>query len=359
MGILSSVKDRTQDILIIGVLFGSFAWIMLASKLFSPEVAAWFGPVGYFVIIFLGIFGTSIVVRELVNSYPYIEMLTRPSNSKHDLFIEPSDKATDMKIGPNCYAATLPLKFEVEFEGYGKCKKVVLHHPKDWGKTFLFRPGVAFWNGMPVSHPQTETIVVKQVPKASLSKSYGESVPVFFLVDSSKYHSEYGLLNEYTDDDIKNVTGSEEKVKDLIHLLSSTRSMLYEAERQKNEWHTIAISLGEAIDQKEAELDGLREGKIAFKESVKMEVLEIMNVVTSIKDAPKYMRGSKTSMSWLLNKYTVALVVAGLAFVFMSLNPSISVGLGVWFSNPINQIVVIVFVILIIVGLYVYKRRQK
>jgi hypothetical protein len=357
------LKDHAQDALMLLTLTGSFVWLMIATRFFNKETADIIGPVGYFAIIFIGIGGSTILIRELVNSYPYVGMLDRTTNLTYEIYLQDSEEAVERKIGPNKYAATWPLRFPQNFPEYGKRDKIIVHYTGKFADNFLFRAGLAFWNGMPVQHPQTEFIVVSQAPKATIAIDHGETTPVFFLENSSKMHSPVSMTEDFATLDEEALL--KEPVKVLVEKIKSIRDQLKikvkesdEANRQKFEWHQRGISAEEMTDQQRVEIDSMHEIKTNFAEAVDGKLMMLLYIYGGIKNAWNATRSGKRLQ--FLNKWVIFGAVALAFIVYLSLNPEISTGVGVWFSSTVNQLVAIAMMGLVVAGIYiVYSKKLK
>ncbi len=331
------VESRMQDTLMIGILMLSFAWLILVGAIL-PEYASVVGPVGYFVIIFGGLFGTEIAIREYVNSYPYLRILVRPENDWLHAFLSPGGSK---RIGPNKYTTTLNLRFPVKLEEYGAVKRIELHHEGKWSERVKFSRGMCVWSGFSVPHPQTEIIEVFQVPKASAMMDHGEPVPVFVLKGASMDFY-YGRPSSAAPEAYA--------VKVDRERLDTLTAQMAEAERQKSEWHTRAISAEEVIDQQKAEIKGLLEAKAGVKDRAYEYMLTIYQLVGSIEESLTQMKG--TTWNKALVKY-IAMTVLGLSVVgLIWANPEI---LTVLASN----VLVVLAVIVVAGAIIVYATRRK
>jgi len=336
------LEARLQDFLMFSVLLGSFVWLIAASKLIPPPYGEIAGQAGYFIIIFLGIFGIEVAVREYVNSYPYIRALIRPNNEWIHLFLMPP--GTTRKIGSNQYATTLDLRFPITLPGYEKVKRIELHHTGPWAKRIKFRRGYATWNGFIIRHPQTEIIEVFQSEKSTTMLDHGEPVPIFLLHSASQdYYREH-------------LAASSEADACLARNLEELKAQLAEAERQKLEWHQRAISAEEIIEQQKSEIRGLLEAKSNMKDLAYEYMLTIYQACHSIDKALAMLRGPRFA-GWI-NKYVVALILGILAIAYVWYNPQFGSALYTWLSNPMNQLFVIAFAGIIALVIYYVSRRR-
>ncbi len=338
------VEARMQDAMMVGILMLSFAWLVIIGAVL-PEYASVAGPVGYFAIIFGGLFGTEIAIREYVNSYPYLRILVRPDNESIHAFLSPP--GATRRLGPNRYATTLDLRFPISFGEFKGVKRMELHHEREWSKRVKFRRGMCVWSGFSVPHPQTEIVEVFQVPKASVMMDHGEPVPVLILRSGSMdyYHGRPGpsLAEPLTEDYRAQVE------RERTALLAE---QFAEATRQKSEWHQRAIAAEEAIEQQKAEIKGLLEAKSGLKELAYEYMLTIYQAMGSIEKALAHMRGT------VLNKEIVkwiALTILGLAVVALVwANPDI---VAVLASN-----VLVLVAVIVVAGVAAYlllQRRKK
>lgn len=339
MGVKDWIDARMQDALMVGVLIASFAWLIFIGSI-VPEYSGILGPIGYFAIIFGGLFGTEIVVREYVNSYPYLRVLVRPENKWLHLFLKPP--GTTKRIAPNMYATTLDLRFPVKYNGH-TVKRIELHHHGRWSERIRFSRGNCVWSGFTVPHPQTEIVEVFRVPKASVMIDRNEAVPVFMLRSASQdfYH---GVP------DFERVFNQE----DLMEQLELMRIQLAEAERQKAEWHHRAISAEEIIEQQKNEIRGLMAAKSGLKELAYEYMLTIFQATGSIDKAMKRLKG--TSISSEIAKYAM-ITVLGVAIIgLLWANPGIITALA---SNAIFLVVAVIIGVAAVMYLQNSKGRKK
>jgi len=334
------IEARMQDSLMIGVLVLSFLWLVGVGAVL-PDYAGILGPIGYFLIIFGGLFGTEIAVREYVNSYPYVRALVRPENTWLHLFLKPPGGTR--RVGPDEYTTTLDLRFPVQYDGH-TVRRVELHHSGHWSERIKFRRGNCMWSGFSVPHPQTEIVEVFRVPKASLMVDHSEVVPVFTLRSASQdYYRGTGL---------DAVTAYDRG--DVAHMAETARAQLAEAERQKAEWHQRAVSAEEVIEQQKSEIRGLMAAKSGLKELAYEYMLTLYQATGSIEKALSRLRG--TSLNKEIAKYAT-IVILGLAVVaYLWANPGMVAGLA---SNALLLVVVLVAAVAAI--LYMQQRiwRKK
>jgi hypothetical protein len=366
MGFFDGLKEHTNDIVMLGTLLCSVMWLMAAKQLFSPEVADSVGIIGYLFILFIGIFGSTVVIREITNSYPNIHMTNRTDGYDYSLYIRQSEEATEQQVGPNQYATTLPLRFKTYFPDYGKVDKVILHHVGHWGDVMLFKPGKANWNNVVVDHPQTTKIVVSQTPGATVAVDYGESIPVFYLRDSPKFYTKFSACVNYGKKELepealKELDNSElaNALTDLSVRYNQLVEVYNETNRSQLKWHRERINLAETNAHQRVELQAEQESQLNFTDSVNSRLLTLVQVHGGIKNAFKSANRGKTNLGFLTNKWFILLVVAALAFAFVNFNPSVSEGIQYWFSNPVNQIFVLALIGLIVAGVYFVMRHKK
>lgn len=331
------VEARMQDTLMILVLVASFAWLIVIGAVL-PEYSGILGPVGYFAIIFGGLFGTEILVREYVNSYPYIRMLVRPENAWLHAFLKPP--GATRRTGPNTYATTLDLRFPIKFNGQ-MVKRIELHHQGRWSERIKFRRGNCVWSGFTVPHPQTEIVEVYRAPKATVMVDRSEMVPVFVLKSASQDYYRPAQL------DVEQVLTGE----DLITRVGTLEAQLAEAERQKSEWHQRAIAAEEIVEQQKSEIKGLMETKSGLKELAYEYMLTIYQACGSIEKALQKLKG--TVMSKEIVKYIALTIVALAIIAFLWANPSIVSELA---SNALLLIVVLVVAI---AAVFLMVRRKR
>ncbi len=334
------VEARMQDAMMMAILMISFAWLVIIGAVL-PEYAGVVGPIGYFAIIFGGLFGTEIAIREYVNSYPYLKILSRPDNDWLHAFLSPP--GSTRQIGPNRYTTTLDLRFPIKLEEFGTVKRIELHHDGKWSERIKFRRGMCVWSGFSVPHPQTEIIEVFQVPKASAMMDHGEPVPVFVLKSASMDYY-YGRPSSGTPV-AYDVKVDRERMRTL-------EEQLAEADRQSSEWHMRAIAAEEVIDQQKAEIKGLLEAKTGMKDLAYEYLLTIYQAMGSIERALMHVKG--TTWNKALVKY-VAMTVLGLAVVgLVWANPEILTALA---SN-----VLVLLAIIVVAGavtVYALKRKNR
>lgn len=335
------VEARMQDALMIGVLVASFAWLILIGAVL-PEYSGVLGPVGYFAIIFGGLFGTEILVREYVNSYPYMRLLVRPDNQWLHAFLKPP--GATRRTGADTYATTLDLRFPIKFNGH-TVKRIELHHKGRWSERIKFRRGTCVWSGFSVPHPQTEIAEVYRVPKASVMVDRSEIVPVFILKSASQ---DYYRPSQFSVEPV--ITG-----EDMITRLETLEAQLAESERQKSEWHQRAIAAEEIIEQQKSEIRGLMAAKSGLKELAYEYMLTIYQATGSIEKAMKRLKGA--SISTEIAKY-VMITVLGVAVIgLLWANPGIITAL----AN--NAIFLVIAVIIAAVAVMIYTqntgRRKK
>jgi len=331
------MESRMQDALMIGVLVASFAWLIIVGSLL-PEYAEIFGPIGYFVIIFGGLFGTEIAVREYVNSYPYLRLLVRPENRWLHVFLKPP--GATRRVGPDMYSTTLDLRFPIKFDGH-MVKRIELHHTGQWSERIKFRRGTCVWSGFSVPHPQTEILEVYRVPKASVMVDRSEVVPVFILKSASQDYYRPAQLS------IEPVFNAE----DLITRLETLEAQLAEAERQKSEWHQRAVAAEEIAEQQKAEIRGLMETKSGLKELAYEYMLTIYQACGSIEKALQKLKG--TTISREIVKYIAVTVISLAVIALLWANPNIVEAIA---SNVLFLIVIIVVAVAAIV--YITRRRK-
>lgn len=354
------IENRMQDFLMIGTLFGSFLWLMVIGQLVSPEIASILGPVGYFGIIFLGIFGTELVVREIVNSYPYIRMIDRPTNEEYDLYILRGGK--EENLGGNWHAAPLTLRFPIEMKGYGKVDELKLRYYKKWSDRIRFMRGMSFWKGFMVAHPQTETIITYQTPKASTSVDHGKMIPLFTLHNASRdfYSMSDPVLMNGKDGFSKVPVQKGLLGQQYTKILTSYKNLktLYnEADSQRQEWHQRAIAAEEIVEQQRIEQRGLLSAKNSTKDMAVGIFLSFLHAANDLEEGLKMLRGPRQIP--FLNKYIVALILGLSGFIFLSLNPAFATGFATWMSNPFNQLFLFGLAVVMMVAIYfVYIKRR-
>lgn len=353
-----SIEDRMQEILMLGTLFGGFIWIMLASQLFSPGVSEIIGPAGYFVIIFIGIFGVEVVVKEIVNSYPYIRMIVRPNNDEYDLFLLKGGK--EENLGAGWHAAPLKLRYPIEMEEYGKLSRIKIKYKKTWSDRIRFQQGQAFWRGFLVGHPQTETIITYQTPKATTEVDHGEMIPVFTMHNASKdfYGKSDPVLMDIDIDNsaIKTVEQLTERYTTLQQKFENLRDLYSSVDSQSQEWHQRAITAEEIVNQQRIEQRSLLSSMTGVKDLAVSLMLGVIHACGSIEEGMKQLRSDKETP--FLNKYVVIIVVSALVLLYLGLNPGVTQGFSIYMSNPINSLILLGIVIAAVVGIYfIFIRR--
>ncbi len=327
-----------QDAMMIGVLMLSFVWLVLIGAIL-PEYANILGPVGYFGIIFGGLFGTEIAIREYVNSYPYLRMLVRPDNEWVHAFLSPP--GNPRRIGPNQYTMTIDLRFPIRFGEYESVKRIELHHDGRWSERIKFRRGMCVWSGFSVPHPQTEIVEVYQT---NVMMDHGEPVPVFVLASASlDYH--HGRPRGSTVEDFDSWVERRDR--------ETLKEQLAEAVRQKAEWHMKAIAAEEEIEQQKAEIKGLLEAKTGTKELAYEYMLTIYQAYGNLHKALAHLRGPILNRDLIRYVALTILGLAGVALVWA--NPDILTMLA---SNVLVLVAVIVVAGAVIV-LLLQRRRKR
>jgi len=352
------IENRMQDFLMIFTLFGSFLWLMLVGELLSPEVANILGPAGYFAIIFAGIFGTEIVVREIVNSYPYIRMIVRPTNEEYDLYVLKGGK--EQRLGGGWHAAQLTLRFAEEMEGYGKVDELKLRYYKKWSDRIRFMRGQAFWRGFMVAHPQTETIIAYQTPKASTSIDHGKMIPTFTIHNASRdfYSMSDPILENAEFAEVPSTDeGLREQYSKLLINYKNLKAVYDEANSRSQESHQKFIAAEDIVEQQRTEQRGLLSAKTGAKDIAVGMFLGFLHATSSIEEGLKQLRGPKEVP--FLNKYIVTLILVIAGFVFLTFNPAFASGFASWMGNPINQLFLFGIGVLAVVAIYLIIRKGK
>lgn len=333
------VQDKMQDTLMVGVMVLSFVWLIGIQSVL-PQYAGVLGPVGYLMIIFFGIFGVNLIVREHVNSFPYIDIHVRPSNDHYHAFLEPPGDTR--KIAPNQYVTTLNLRFPIDFEG-DMVDRIELHHTGRWSDRIRFNRGYCVYGGLSVPHPQTEEIEVSIMPKTSSMIDHDTVVPIFILRSASLDYYKTGELDVeelHTSDDLKN------RIKTLT-------AQLAEAYRRIAEWHQRAVSAEEKIDQQKAEIRGLMSAKSGLRELAYEYMLTIYQACGSIEKALAHLKGQTLTDKML--KYAMITIIGVAALGWMWYNPDAVTTLAA------NTLFLVTLLIVAIVGgiVFFYMRGRK
>ncbi len=329
-----------QDFFMIIILFLSFGWMIASAKLIPPPAGEAVGQAGYFVIIFVGLFGTDIYIRERVNKYPHLELTIRPNNNRVHLFLA---SGTTKVIGKNFFSATLTLAFPTIILDYGKVRTVIIHYHGDWSKRIHFTPGFAKYYGYYVSHPQTEMIEVYQVSNASTVIDHGEPTPVFFLHSASQDYYQKDSMSDkmlclYSPE---NVPEREE--------LQRTNA---ELRRSSSAWQQRALALEEINIQKTAETRGLLEAKGGMKDLAYEYMLTLYQAAGSIEAALKHIRGPKFGG---FSKYVMYTVIFAIGIVYLWYNPQVAEGLQQWLMSPVNSLIFLVIMVVAAVVVWKWK----
>lgn len=374
---MSWIEEKTQDLLMIGVLFGAFGWLILAPR-FIPapygEVAA---QVGYFVIVLVGVFGTDLIIQFYVNKFAYLEVLIRPSNRVVGLFLN-NHESKVIDAAKDRHSTTLFLAFPVKI-GAEKVKQVVLNHTRSWEDRIGFRSGgYARYNGYSVPHPQSERIEVYQEASGNLSIDHGETIPVFSLKTASKDYlshlpmpkdpqktkqaatkdaaaSNMGEVAEEAPESIDASVSLEDETASKDAEILKLQSLVNEWMRKAGEWHQKAIAYEDIIKQQGVETKGLLEGKTGIQELAYEFLLTVYVACGSIDKALAQLKGNR--MEWF-NKYAMYAALGLIFFGYIWFNPDAAKAIQAWISVSTNQLFVLILIALGVVGFYLRSRRH-
>lgn len=343
---MSWLEEKTQDLLMIGILFGAFGWLIVAPRVFPAPLGEAIAQVGYFVIVVGGVFGTDLVIQFYVNKWAYLEVLIRPRNRIVGLFLRDRESKL-LDEGSGSYSTTLTVAFPVRLGEGDKVRQVILNHVGSWEDRIGFKSGgYARFNGYSVAHPQTERIEVYQEERGSVSIDHGEAIPVFTLRTASK---DYTRRLTQPEADVKAT------VESLTARLASLSGEMGELQRKSGEWHQKAIAYEDIIKQQGSETKGLLEGKTGVQELAYEYLLTVYMACGSIDKALSQLKGGR--LEWF-NKYALYAVLGGVFFAYVWFNPSAAAAIQAWFSVSTNQLFVLIFVGLGVAGFYLRSRRR-
>jgi len=334
---------RGSDFLLMFWLFLGFFLMMFFASIGLPMI----GQAAYFTSIFIGIFGTEAFLRIWTSKYAYLEMLIRPSNKKLHLFI---DEVIPRKVGEHTYAEKLILGFPIRYEDFGKVKQVMIYHKYPWSKRVRFRSGYAVYTGQLVSHPQTETIEVYQMPGATLGIDHGEVIPCFWLRSASQDANIEALRSGGPVTLESTMDSSSAEVQTL-------RAQLAHAKQLAAEWQQKALAYEAIVEQQKNEIRALSEKEDNLKNAAVEYLLPITEGQGDVEGALKHIRGEGAVLpgfsKWLIP--TVAIV--GILGV-MVLRPDLKERVVEFVSTPGGMLVAgIIIVAMILVVIYLWRRR--
>lgn len=332
------LEARGSDLLIFVWLFLSFGVMVVLTQL-GYALA---GQIAYFAILIFGIFGTEIYIREMVNKYPYILAIVRPSNKRLHLFIK---SGVSRRVG-DVNVADLELAFPVNYADYGKVKRIKLHYYGDWSKRVEFRPGYASFYGYEVSHPQTEVIEVYQVSRGRVSVDHGTPIPVFFLHSASRdaFLEKYAL----TPPAISSNPGVD--VEALMARIKTLEAELAVARQKIAEWQQLALSYEDIIEQQKAEIKGLLEAKTGVKELAQEYLLTLYQAAGSIEAALRHIRGPRLPV---FSKYLAMTLIGALVIAYLWANPQVVQQVMYFLQTPSGMILGVIVVA--VLGYIVYR----
>ena len=352
------LEARASELLMFVWPFLAFAWTaIIAPLLFPPDMANAVGAAGYFLIILGGLLGTDIAIREMVNKYPYLEVIVRPENKRLHLFIA---GATARKRGENLYSAKLNLAFPVKFADYGKIKEVVLNFHGKWSERIHFRPGYCNYFGYRVKHPQTELIEVYQVRRASTELDHGEPIPVFFLHSASQdcLHPKIAVPASVIVNPKANPALSLEMLEEIEELKNENEELRkenVELRRKAEEWMQKALTYEEVVEQQKVSISGLLDAKTGIKEHALAMVLGLWQACGSFDQMLKQLGHGRFRFTF--NKYMAIVILGALLILYLWFNPQIVSSFMYWLSQPIGAFIALIIAVVAISILWRKKGR--
>jgi len=334
-----------------------FVWLMLAlgfmiavGNLVPGKAGQAIGGIGYFAIMFGGMFGQEVAFREITNKYMYIRAYVRPNNKPLHIFVKEIESQNIWRTG---YATRIRLAFPIKIHdmtnpsmNYGKVESIVIYHDKDWNDRLRFRPGKAVYLGIPIPHPSTEMIELYPMKKGAVSMDRADVEPVFYLHSASMdYYEGQNAVELATPDPTKVLVD--------IAALNELKAELVEAKRSQANWHQQAIAYEERISQMEAEEKALLETKGNVKDLAHQLAFTIFQHTASIEEAVKMLGGRTWASMW--TKYVMYTIIAGLVIAYLWANPDTARQIAASLGTPAGLLVVV----LSIIGIYMLVSKRR
>jgi hypothetical protein len=359
---MSAVEGRTQDILVLTFVFGSFGALILCSHFIPPPYGQWLGMFFYVFIVLGGFIFTDVWARYASAEYPYLEVIVRPSNKRLHLFVS-KDESYDQRIRGTTDSYVLHIKtaYPIKYEDYGKVREFIICHRGALKDKVYFRPGWAVWKGLPTKHPQCDIIEVVQVSKATTSVDHGTPIPVFYMLHGSKdaanpiLHAPAMVVSVGGPQIANQNQASPDALAELQRQVAELQVELNKVRRDAIEWQQRALAYEEIVEQQRAETSGLMEAKTGIKEHALELMLGFRQSCASFDRAIEALRGRG---HFSFTKWVAITVIAGLVIAYLWANPEAAYALRNWFSQPLNTIIAAI-VVIAIVGIIIGAERRR
>ncbi len=357
------MENNGQIVIMLALLLGSMMALMVCSAILPKPYDMIVGGALYFSVIIGGFGGGMLYTRERYNKYPHFELNVFPSKNEIQLFV--AHQTNRIREGGANNSAIIDLAFEKYFDDINTTsKKVVVNYKGTWQRRTHGCPCDIEVNGFTVPHPNSDKLIVRFV---GLSLEFQEAVPAYeLLMGSSDIVPQYDVTNidipEGLDNKTTAIALAKETPKSLADKLVQAYTVLQDKSRKLDEqirraveWQSLAESQQDTIRQQKGEIRSLLANNASIKERALEWLLSIYNGQGSLAKTIKAIR-AKDGDNNMIYIVIAAIAVAGIAAVWLYLNPQVTQNIFTTINNPA---LMIVGAIVVIVGLYLFFRYYK
>jgi len=354
---------ETEDAFFYGITVIMYIYLSIINNVFTGAIRGILNGVGLALFI-MTLFLQDLIVQMRIAPFIYLEMRVYPENKRLHVFV----KNIISRRAPGWFSrweTRLELGFKARVQKYDKVQIVELQHKDRWQERVLPGPGRANYHGFTVDHPQTAMLIVYTPGEGAFTFDHGNPIPRFYLRFSPSGDYERERREGFTD-----LFGSMAKMprgadSQLTRQLEILRQKYHDVEAfaasksiEAMDEHRRRVQLEEVVTHQRNETRGLVMALSDKTDATTNRMLDVRKEQITIENALKN-AGKQDRDVWvkILRAATPVLVIVIIAY-FLSSNPEILRQIGLWFSSPINSVLILLLIIAAGVTYYYWRRRR-
>lgn len=358
-----------SDFIDMGIVGAGLTLMILGSRLVREGTL----QSALLVIGFLIVIGDTVLVEftlELITRYyPYVRIELEPSGRVIHGFLEKAPET--FQSTPTLNATRLVFHWLQKHPYYGRFKEIVIHHELDFSKRVIFGPGYAVFQGYAIRHAQVARLVCHEYPYTSdrwkdlsrpafaLAYAHGGDVNLIPLPMTTTFRAITDILKKHPEIIAGNPKISLEKLLSFGRHYEAMTFAYTEKNRESQFYRSELLRLTGGEESRDSQTKGLLSLQTDVTKRAWEFILSMHEVFGSIDSIVKHM---KKPFQFLLNKWTAIFglgVVAAVTTTFLVMNPDIRLALGIWLSQGMNRLVVIIIAGCTLGVTYLLYRRQS
>lgn len=324
---------------------------------------------------FLIVIGDTVVVEFIFEwmtmHYPYLRIELQPSGKILHGYLEVPP--VTMRITKTLNATLLVFHWMLNHRYYGKFKEITIHHELEfWGKRVVPGPGYAVFQGYAIKHPQVARIVCHEYPYTSdrwknlsrpafmLAYAHGGDVNLVPLPLTTTFSAITDVLQKHPEliTGNPNVRISMEKLLSFGRHYEGMTFAYVEKNREAQYYRSQLLRLQGGEESRDSQSKGLLE---IPRDTTKRGLELVHGWYTECGSFDRIVKKYGRPTRWKISKNMVTLGIAAIVAAtigFLAMSPQIRTGLGLYFSNVQNQVVLVILAICGIIGFYLVKRKK-